>query len=130
MRLFLSAETVRRVRIVLLRATHLPFVALIWVYETKWRHSKGQNNQVPPIWARGQRTSVNEQNESRCQDPHHPSVAETNRLGPGKERISVDHQAAHEPDMEQFEQVPRFADLIDTVERLRAQVEAISARQK
>ena len=33
MRILLSAESVRQARIVLLRATHLPFVALIWAYE-------------------------------------------------------------------------------------------------
>ncbi|KAJ5783236.1 hypothetical protein N7457_005010 [Penicillium paradoxum] len=129
MRLFLSAGTVRRVRIVLLRATHLPFVALIWAYESKWRHSKRQNSQLPPMWARGQRTSANEPTEPRFQDPHHPSVVETNRLGLGKERISVDHQAARGPDMGQLGQVPQLADLIDTVERLRAQVEAIAGQR-
>lgn len=127
MRLFLSAGTVRRVRIVLLRATHLPFVALIWAYESKWRHSKRRNSQHPPMLARGHGTSENP-TESRCQDPHHPSVVETDRLGPGK-APRVDQQAARELDMGQFGQVPQFADLIDTIERLRTQVEAI-AQQK
>ncbi|KAJ5813181.1 hypothetical protein N7447_010204 [Penicillium robsamsonii] len=109
MRLFLSAGTVRRVRIVLLRATHLPFVALIWAYESKWR----QSHSLP---ARSQGTSAN---PPRSQDPH--SVIETNRLGPGK--ANVDQQAARELGM--VSQV-QLADLIDTIERLRAQVEAIS----
>ncbi|KAJ5800504.1 uncharacterized protein N7518_002572 [Penicillium psychrosexuale] len=126
MRLFLSAGTVRRVRIVLLRATHLPFVALIWAYESKWRHSKRTTIQLPPMSARGQGTS--EPTESRCRDPHHPSVVETNRLGPGK-APSVDQQAVRELDMGQVGQVPQLADLIDTIERLRTQVEAI-AQQK
>ncbi|CAG8209905.1 unnamed protein product [Penicillium nalgiovense] len=127
MRLFLSAGTVRSVRIVLLRATHLPFVALIWAYESKWRHSKRQSSQLGPMSARGQGTSENP-TESRCQDPHHPSLVETNRLGPGK-APSVDQQAARELDMGQFGQIPQLADLIDTIERLRTQVEAI-AQQK
>ncbi|CAI7594986.1 unnamed protein product [Penicillium viridicatum] len=126
MRLFLSAGTVRRVRIVLLRATHLPFVALIWAYESKWRHSKRQNSLLPPMSAR-QGSSENPTGP-RCQDPHHPSVVETNRLGPGKSP-SVDQQAARELDMGQFGKVPQLADLIDTIERLRTQVEAI-AQQK
>jgi hypothetical protein len=132
MRLFLSAGTVRRVRIMLLRATHLPFVALIWAYESKWRQSKRQSSQLPPISAHGQWTSANELTGSRCQDPHHPSVVETNRLGPEIERTnaSVNHQAAPEPDMGQAGQVLQLADLIDTVERLRAQVEAIATREK
>lgn len=124
MRLFLSAGTVRRVRIVLLRATHLPFVALIWAYESKWRQSKRQNSLLPPISAR-QGISENPTGP-RCQDPHHPSVIETSRLGPGK-APSVDQQAARELDI--VGQVPQLADLIDTIERLRTQVDAI-AQQK
>ncbi|CAG8903261.1 unnamed protein product [Penicillium egyptiacum] len=127
MRLFLSAGTVRSVRIVLLRATHLPFVALIWAYESKWRHPKRQTSQLGPMLARGQETSENP-TESRCQDPQHPSVVEINRLGPGK-APSVDQQAARELDMGQFGQVPQLADLIDTIERLRTQVEAIAQRK-
>ena len=40
LRLFLSAPTIRSARIWLLRATHLPFVAAIWAYESlreRWR---------------------------------------------------------------------------------------------
>lgn len=33
LRLFLPSEQVRRIRIVVLKATHIPFVALIWAYE-------------------------------------------------------------------------------------------------
>ncbi|KAJ5559157.1 hypothetical protein N7461_003129 [Penicillium sp. DV-2018c] len=132
MRLFLSAGTVRRVRIILLRATHLPFVALIWAYESKWRQSKRQNSGPLQISAHGRRTAANERTESRCRDPHHSSVVETNRLGPGigRTNVSVDHQAAPEPDMEHAGHVLQLADLIDTVEQLRAQVEAIAARRK
>src|ERR1700761_1632014 len=33
LRLFLPSEEVRRIRIFVLKATHIPFVALIWAYE-------------------------------------------------------------------------------------------------
>ena len=33
LRLFFPSEDVRRIRILVLKATHAPFVALIWVYE-------------------------------------------------------------------------------------------------
>ena len=33
LRLFLPSEDVRKIRIVVLKATHLPFVGLIWLYE-------------------------------------------------------------------------------------------------
>jgi hypothetical protein len=36
-RLFLPSEDVRRIRIVVLKATHVPFVALIWIYEKSRR---------------------------------------------------------------------------------------------
>jgi hypothetical protein len=37
LRLCLPAETLRRVRIVVLKSTHLPFVAIIWAYENSRR---------------------------------------------------------------------------------------------
>lgn len=125
MRLFLSAETVRRVRIILLRATHIPFVTLIWIYESKWRKSVRQNRQFTPVSTRG-RTSANEPS-SRFRDPPFPfvQVVATN-VGPGKQR-SVDQKAAHEPSA--GGQQVQLADLIDTVERLRAQVEALTAQK-
>ncbi|KAJ5178635.1 uncharacterized protein N7500_001334 [Penicillium coprophilum] len=102
MRLFLSAGTVRRVRIILLRATHLPFVAMIWAYESKWQSKHSQS----PAHSQGP-------DRVRCQDPH---IIGTNGLS---RKASTD-QAARELVGVQL------ADLINTVERLRAQVEAIS----
>ncbi|OJJ45002.1 hypothetical protein ASPZODRAFT_134433 [Penicilliopsis zonata CBS 506.65] len=49
MRLFLSAGTVRRVRIVLLKATHLPFVALIVAYEAGRRYVSRRNTVLPSM---------------------------------------------------------------------------------
>ena len=37
LRLFMPSEDVRRIRIVVLKATHVPFVALIWIYERSQR---------------------------------------------------------------------------------------------
>lgn len=37
LRLFLPSDTVRSIRVVLLRAVSAPFVALIWFYEGSWR---------------------------------------------------------------------------------------------
>ncbi|CAG7929252.1 unnamed protein product [Penicillium olsonii] len=123
MRLFLSAGTVRRVRIILLRATHIPFVAVIWIYESKWRNLKRQTTQRPPTSVRGRGGIFANEPSAGRQDPHHPFVVETNL---GKER-SVDQQAAREPEGE-VGQV-QLADLIDTVERLRAQVEALAGNE-
>ncbi|KAJ5611316.1 hypothetical protein N7510_008035 [Penicillium lagena] len=130
MRLFLSAGSVRRVRIVLLRATHLPFVALIWIYEKTRRHAHRRPTcQLPPMLAArdlGRRTSVIESSPSRCQDPLHPSVADTHCLGPGKAKTSLDqHAGVHEPG--RAERAGQVEDMIDEVERLRAQVERVAA---
>lgn len=38
MRLCISGEQLRRVRIALLKATHLPYIAAIWAYETTNRY--------------------------------------------------------------------------------------------
>ena len=37
LRLLMPSEDVRRIRIVVLKATHVPFVALIWIYERSQR---------------------------------------------------------------------------------------------
>ncbi|KAJ6129233.1 hypothetical protein N7512_002013 [Penicillium capsulatum] len=103
MRLFLSAETVRRVRIVLLRATHLPFVMLIWAYEASRRRLRV-------------RAPERKSGFSRCQDPQHSTLELTSE--PGNERPV-------EPGLARSGQA-QVADMIDAVDRLRAQVERVA----
>jgi hypothetical protein len=128
MRLFLSAGTVRRVRIMLLRATHLPFVLLIWVYESSWRHLKRRTTGLPPLSMAGHGTSAGEPSASRRHEPQHPSVAET-RPGPGPdpgtERTNVEQRDAREPDSARGGQA-QLVDVIDTIEQLRVQVERVA----
>ncbi|KAJ5313287.1 uncharacterized protein N7443_000171 [Penicillium atrosanguineum] len=123
MRLFLSAGTVRRVRIVLLRATHLPFVMLIWVYESSWRRLNRRTTGLPPLQMAGH-VPAGQPSASRCQDPQHPCVAET-RPGPGNERTDVEQDDVREPDSARGGQA-QLADVIDAIEQLRAQVERVS----
>lgn len=106
MRLFLSAETVRRVRIVLLRATHLPFVMLIWAYESSRKH------------LRQTRAPERKPRASRCLDPQHHAVIETSRPDRGNERPM-------DPGLARSGQA-QVTEMIDAVERLRAQVERVS----
>lgn len=47
LRLFLSSGSVRRVRVQMLRAVMLPFVALIWFYEGSWRLVSHADRQRP-----------------------------------------------------------------------------------
>lgn len=128
MRLFLSAETVRRVRIVLLRATHVPFVMLIWAYESTQRQRRRPTTQLPPLFTgRGHGPSALEPSVSRCQDPHHPSVVEVYRPGPGFGRTPVEQQYfdAGESGTPEHKQT-QLADVIDAVEKLRQQVERVT----
>lgn len=42
LRLFLPSEDARRIRIIVLKATHVPFVALIWIYERARRFASSR----------------------------------------------------------------------------------------
>ncbi|KAJ6105070.1 hypothetical protein N7486_003759 [Penicillium sp. IBT 16267x] len=126
LRLFLSAETVRRVRIVLLRATHLPFVMMIWIYESSRQSSgKSSSRSSRPLGGRPPSTTASEPSVSRFQAPLHPSVVEVNRLRLGHERLDVDSHGASESNPPQSGQT-QLADIMDAVERLRVQVERVS----
>ncbi|KAE8335628.1 hypothetical protein BDV24DRAFT_155896 [Aspergillus arachidicola] len=125
LRLFLPAEHIRRVRIVLLRATHLPFVALIWAYESSRRYISRRNTQWPPIaTARGSSRPV-----SSIQTGLAFSTADARSLSSGRAR--------KQPNPEQYIGVRGrdpgpagsvdLADMIDEVERLRTQVERVAA---
>ncbi|KAJ5638200.1 hypothetical protein N7490_008079 [Penicillium lividum] len=125
LRLFLSAETVRRVRIVLLRATHLPYVMMIWIYESSRRNSEKPSSRS--IAGRPPSTSTSDLSISRFQAPMHPSVVEVNRIRLGHEQLGADLQNASEfhparPGQTQTQ----LADVMDAVERLRVQVERVS----
>lgn len=136
MRLFLSAEAVRRVRIILLRATHLPFVMLIWIYESSRRHLLSPSTgRLPPISSQEHGTSAVEPGVSRCLDPLHPSVVETYRLGLGNEQQHVDRHDGQEldparPGQAQAQtqaQAAQISEMISSIERLRVQVERVTA---
>lgn len=130
MRLFLSAGSLRRVRIVLLRATHLPFVTLIWVYESFRRKLHRRNSQRPPTFAAkgsGHRTFAFG-TSSRCQDPHHPS-ADVRYAGPGKEQCTSTNGVDQQAGARELGRAGRDeqVDMIDAVERLRVRVEQVAA---
>lgn len=126
MRLFLSAEVVRRVRIVLLRATHLPFVMMIWAYESSRRHLHRPTTRLPPVsTAQPHGTFGGERSASRCQDPLHSSITETNRMDPRYRRISVDLHDSREPSLVRAENA-QLAEILRAVDQLREQVERVA----
>lgn len=119
LRLFLSAESIRRVRILLLRATHLPFVALIRAYEAIRRH--------PPIMPNTRHRSTSHR---YCYDHDPPLEA----LGPDpgrapRTKTKVGGQPeARGPGPELIgRDVVELADVIDEVDRLRIQVDRVVA---
>ncbi|KAE8147276.1 hypothetical protein BDV25DRAFT_160728 [Aspergillus avenaceus] len=125
LRLLLPAEYIRRVRIVLLRATHLPFVALIWAYESSRRYVSRRNSQFPPTaTARGSSRPV-----SMVQGNLGLSTTDVRSLGSGKARRQPNpghYPGARGSGLGQAGRVD-MADMIDEMERLRTQVERVAA---
>lgn len=132
LRLFLSAGHIRRVRIVLLRATHLPFVALIWAFESSRRYVSQRNNQFPPTQATS--TSFIQANFpfSTHHASLHTSAVGSSQLGCGNSKGS-NNAAQHAEAREDCGLTPNqagrndLAGMIDEMERLRTQVERVAA---
>ncbi|PYH99409.1 hypothetical protein BO71DRAFT_224061 [Aspergillus ellipticus CBS 707.79] len=134
MRLFLPAEHIRRVRIILLRATHLPFVALIWAYESSRRYVSRRNSQFPPTATTGGSSRPTSSIQmgfpfSTHHAPPHASAFDRRSLGSSRlrERSNpAQHPEARGPSSGQAGRAD-IADVIDEVERLRTQVERVAA---
>ncbi|KAJ5239035.1 hypothetical protein N7468_003654 [Penicillium chermesinum] len=118
MRLILSAGTVRRVRIVLLRATHLPFVMMIWAYESdRPQPRKSQTWPRPLATGRRHGTSFGEPSRrSTCLDLHSSE----------HEHANTDQRDVREPDLRRAGKA-ELVDVIDAVERLRVEVARVTA---
>ncbi|PYI11813.1 hypothetical protein BO78DRAFT_303036 [Aspergillus sclerotiicarbonarius CBS 121057] len=136
MRLFLPAEHIRRVRIVLLRATHLPFVALIWAYESSRRYVSRRNSQFPPTATTATGSSRPTSSIqmgfplSTHHAPLHASALDGRSLGSSRPRERSNPGQQPEARGPSSGQPGRgnTADMIDEVERLRTQVERVAAR--
>ncbi|PYI32615.1 hypothetical protein BP00DRAFT_435209 [Aspergillus indologenus CBS 114.80] len=129
MRLFLSAEHIRRVRIVLLRATHLPFVALIWAYESSRRYVSRRNSQFPPTATTGgsSRPTSSFQAGFPLSTHHAPlqssaSEGQFSRPTRSKERSHSEIRGSF-PGQAGPVDIP---DMVDEIERLRVQVERVA----
>lgn len=127
MRLFLSAGSVRRVRIMLLRATHLPFVMMIWAYESSRRQLHRPTTRLPPVsTARAHGTLGGEPSVSRSQHPLHSPITETRRMDhPQHRQISVDMHDSREATMARAEKA-QMAEILNVVDQLREQVERVT----
>ncbi|KAK1139211.1 hypothetical protein N8T08_001206 [Aspergillus melleus] len=133
LRLFLSAERIRRVRIILLRATHLPFVALIWAYESSRRYVARRNSHFPPTaTARGgSRPTSSIQSGFALSTHRAPLYASATERSLGSARPRGRTSPGQHPEARGLGpgQAGRvdIVDMIDEVERLRTQVERVAA---
>ncbi|PYH49527.1 uncharacterized protein BP01DRAFT_80031 [Aspergillus saccharolyticus JOP 1030-1] len=129
LRLFLPAEHIRRVRIVLLRATHLPFVALIWAYESSRRYVSRQNSQFPPTASTGgaSRPSSSFQAGLALSTHHAPLQSSALEGRPSRPRRSKEGSSSEMHGSISGPAAPIDGpDMIDEIERLRVQVERVA----
>lgn len=129
LRLFLSAESIRRVRILLLRATHLPFVALIRAYEAIRRHRP-----ITTHTTNKRRRSTSTRRYCYDHDPLIDRDEAPTALGPDPGRASrTKAKAGGQPEArgsapeQTGRDVVELADVIDEVDRLRTQVDRVVA---
>ncbi|OJJ88256.1 uncharacterized protein ASPGLDRAFT_116592 [Aspergillus glaucus CBS 516.65] len=129
LRLFLSAESIRRVRILLLRATHLPFVALIRTYEAIRRHRP-----ITTHTTNRRRRSTSTRRYCYDHDPFIDRDEAPTALGPDPGRASrTKTKAGGQPEArgpapeQTGRDVVELADVIDEVDRLRTQVDRVVA---
>ncbi|KAL4872878.1 hypothetical protein BDV12DRAFT_127352 [Aspergillus spectabilis] len=126
LRLFLPAEDIRRVRIVLLRATHLPCVALLWAFESGRRFLSRRNSFTSSrMTPRGlsRPTSM-----IRARSGHFAHQAMAVATGTdARSRASIRTRMSTENDRQRSEQQDDVVSMLDEMERLRVQVERVAA---
>ncbi|KAL1987458.1 hypothetical protein VTN96DRAFT_3840 [Rasamsonia emersonii] len=132
LRLVLSAEALRRLRIVLLKITHLPFVAIILAYEASSPKRSRRSTQTPPalssIWRGSQRAfSGRPDNFPPRHTPLHPTANDAPSLAAGKRRGSPAERRSEARGSGSAPAGSGLADVIDEVERLRGQIEQVAA---
>jgi len=133
LRLFFPAETLRRARIVLLKITHLPFVAIIWAYESSRRYM-AQRVHSPPAttmsFSPDRPLSTGRTSLSRNVSLHPsrlPALNNTSLVAPSSpstQRQSKGHGKSPAPASGTADPI---ADLMSLVEKLNAQVEELTS---
>ncbi|KAL6236795.1 hypothetical protein BDW75DRAFT_249788 [Aspergillus navahoensis] len=124
MRLFLPAAEIRRVRIILLRATHLPCVALLWAYESgrrflSRRDSLASAGMTPKRLSRPTSTL-----QARSMPYGHHVIALASGLD-SRPRASL--RTRRHSQHEQRPGQEEVADMLDEMERLHAQMGRVAA---
>ncbi|KAL3471127.1 hypothetical protein BJX99DRAFT_238111 [Aspergillus californicus] len=125
LRLLLPAEDIRRVRIILLRATHFPCVALLWTYESSQRlllrrdsHTSSRN--TPRGLSRPTSVIHSRSGRSSHQVVGLTSGVDSRSRATLRSRGSTVHEQATPDHVD-------VADMLNEMERLRVQVERVAA---
>ncbi|KAL1969166.1 hypothetical protein VTN77DRAFT_420 [Rasamsonia byssochlamydoides] len=135
LRLALSAEALRRLRIVLLKITHLPFVAIILAYEAISSPKRSRRRtQTPPaltaLWSgpgSGRAFSGRPDIFPPRHTPLHPIAGDALSLAAGKRRGSPAERRSEARGSGSAPAASGLAGVIDEVERLRSQIEQVAA---
>ncbi|KAL4813426.1 hypothetical protein BDW67DRAFT_168226 [Aspergillus spinulosporus] len=124
MRLFLPAAEIRRVRIILLRATHLPCVALLWAYESSRRFLSRRDSLASARMTPKRLGRPTSTIQTRSGPYSHHVMALTSGLDfHSRASLRTRRHSHHEQRPGQKE----VADMLDEMERLRAQMGRVAA---
>jgi hypothetical protein len=131
LRLFLPSEDVRRIRILVLKATHVPFVALIWAYEKSSRivsRSRSTLTKAPPFSTRpisANRLSLDARRDLTKPRSTRRALPETSPTRPTVRRSSTTKSTLNSTEN---------VDLVTLIQNLSAQVDSlttmVAAQQK
>ncbi|KAL3454333.1 hypothetical protein BJX65DRAFT_260355 [Aspergillus insuetus] len=125
MRLFLPAEDIRRVRIVLLRATHLPCVVLLWAYESGRRLLSSQRKQSVSRMTPRELSHPTSIIQSRSGHSGHHAMRVASNINTNGQTTPTPARFTDSP--QQSGQDVNVASMLDDMERLRVQVERVAA---
>ncbi|KAL4973278.1 hypothetical protein BDW66DRAFT_162205 [Aspergillus desertorum] len=124
MRLFLPAAEIRRVRIILLRATHLPCVALLWAYESGRRFLSRSDILASARMTPKRLSRPTSTIQTRSGQYSQHAIALTSGLDSHpRASLRTRRHLQYEQRLEQEE----VADMLDEMERLRAQMGRVAA---
>ncbi|KAL2827544.1 hypothetical protein BDW59DRAFT_143947 [Aspergillus cavernicola] len=125
LRLFLPAEDIRRVRIVLLRATHLPCVALLWAYESGRRLLIRRDTQSSSMMTPRGLSRPTSLFQTRSGHSSHQATALTSGVD-SRPRATLRSRGSTDHEQQRPGQAD-VADMLDEMERLHVQVERVAA---
>lgn len=119
LRLFLPSDQVRQIRVLLLRAVSIPFVAVIWLYEGSRRLWYGP--EPPSTRIRSRPLSTKKPSYRLSYNGGERTVSAPKRSGPSSAHGSADVASMSASSVEDK------SDLMNMIQRLSAQVDELTA---